>query len=252
MGDAFVLRFPRLVDFVVSADGSAVGAFPRPRTPRDTIRHLWLDQVLPLVLSLQGRIVLHASAVATPHGAVAFVGGSRAGKSTMAACLGVTGWRPLTDDGVMVTRRGERVMAVPSYSGVRLWPDIAERLAPAFRGSRAVAHYTDKRRFTRADALVPFATGARRLRRLYLLAPRGRAPRGGALLERMPRRDAVVSLVRFTFCLEPREPHRLADQFSQLSTYTSLVGVRRLSAPRAATRLLRVRDAILADLEDRR
>ena len=248
--DGFVLRVPRLLDFVISLDGRRVTGYPRPKTPRDTVRHVWLDQVLPLALSVAGRIVLHASAVRTPRGAVAFVGGPRAGKSTLTAGLGLRGWRSMTDDGVMVVARRDRLLAVPSYPGVRLWHAAADRLA--LGGGRSVAHDANKERLVLTDSRVAFSRGAARLRRIYLLARRGLRAGGGVLLEPMSRRQATVELVKYTFCLEADDRDRLADQFAQLSRQTGLVDVRRLSAPRAVSGLDRVRDAILADLESDR
>ena len=59
------VSFPDLGDFDVSADGCAVCAWPAPGISEDTMQHLYLNQVLPLALSKQGRIVFHASAVET-------------------------------------------------------------------------------------------------------------------------------------------------------------------------------------------
>lgn len=87
----YLLRFPGLVDFLVAEGGSEVRCHPRPDTPPSTIRHLFLDQVVPLVLSRQGKLVVHASAVLTPSGVVAFLGHSGWGKSTLAASFAQAG-----------------------------------------------------------------------------------------------------------------------------------------------------------------
>jgi hypothetical protein len=59
----YLLRFPELGDFQVSADGLTVTCFPAPRVSDATSEHLYLNQVLPLVLSKLGKLVFHASAV---------------------------------------------------------------------------------------------------------------------------------------------------------------------------------------------
>ena len=89
LGDGYLLRFPRLCDFAISPDASRVQMWPRPGTPMATARHLFLNQVWPLVLAERGSLVLHASAVATPAGAVAFLGATGLGKSTLAASFTV-------------------------------------------------------------------------------------------------------------------------------------------------------------------
>ena len=245
--DAIVLRFPRLADFAISAAGRDTTCYARPRTPRPTIRHLWLDQVLPLLFSMQGRIVLHASAVSTPCGAVAFLAGAREGKSTLATGLGRLGWRLIADDALLVDARAGRVLAVPSYPGVRLWPDVASEV----RGSRGpaptVAHYTEKQRLTPRTAGLQFRGRAQRLARVYVLGG-GRRARTTARIGPVSLRDAVIELARYTFCLETRNRERLAYQFDRLSHDARVVPMRRLAVPRTLALLDRVREAILADL----
>ena len=75
-GGGYLLRFPNLADFQVSADGRNVTCFPVPEVSEATVRHLYLNQVLPLALSKQGHLVFHASAVEVAGGALAFVANS--------------------------------------------------------------------------------------------------------------------------------------------------------------------------------
>jgi hypothetical protein len=53
----YLLRFPDLADFQVSADALAVTGFPAPEISETTVQHLYLNQVLPLVLSKLGKRV---------------------------------------------------------------------------------------------------------------------------------------------------------------------------------------------------
>ena len=95
----YLLRFPDLGDYEVSHDGTEVICFPVPSVTEETSRHLFLNQVLPLALARQGMLVLHASAVEIGDSAVAFIGASGMGKSTLAASFATNGFRFLTDDG---------------------------------------------------------------------------------------------------------------------------------------------------------
>ena len=113
-GDDYLLRFPDLADFAVSKDAREISCCPGPDIPSDTIRHLLLDQVIPLVLSKQGGLVLHGSAVLTPHGAVAFLGETGQGKSTLASSFSGKGSPVLTDDCLLVKERGGQLLAIPS------------------------------------------------------------------------------------------------------------------------------------------
>lgn len=84
--DNYLLRFPELVDFLISTSGDTVFYFPEPNIPEETIRHLILDQIIPRILGQQGQLVLHASAVQLPDGkAIVFLGDTGWGKSTIAS-----------------------------------------------------------------------------------------------------------------------------------------------------------------------
>ncbi len=244
--DAHLLRFPRIVDFVIRRDRLDVVSYARPKTPRDTLRHLWLDQVLPLAMSAVGRIVLHASAVSTLEGAVAFLGKAGVGKSTVAAGVSRDVGRLLADDALLIERRGTDLVAVPSYPGVRLWPATVSRLSGRMAGARQVAHYTDKKRIA-ADALGMRQQNRRQpLRRVYVLrrAAADRRPRVTPLSSR----DAVMTLIQHSYCLEHRNPHRVAWLLDQWTRDMRLTTVKQLVVPRDLNKLGQVGDVLMEDL----
>ena len=53
----FLLRFFDLADFAVSSDGHHVTCVPVPDISEETVNHLYLNQVLPLALSMLGKLV---------------------------------------------------------------------------------------------------------------------------------------------------------------------------------------------------
>ena len=122
-GGGYLLRFPDLADFEVSADGATVLGFPAPGVTSPTVEHLYLNQVLPLALSRQGKLVLHGSAVDIGGQGVAFLGESGRGKSTLAASFATEGTRFLTDDGLLLEWVDGHCMIVPSHPSIRLWED---------------------------------------------------------------------------------------------------------------------------------
>ena len=112
----YLLRFPRLADFEVSSDGSQVQAWPAPGVTTGTVEHLHLNQVLPLALSRQGKLMLHGSAVDVDGQGVAFVGVSGRGKSTLAASFATAGRRFLSDDDVRhLEWSGTGLQIIPSH-----------------------------------------------------------------------------------------------------------------------------------------
>jgi hypothetical protein len=236
----YLLRFPDLSDFVVSSAGDRIDCHPTRRLPSSTLRHLLLDQVLPLSLTLGGRVVLHASAVHLPgFGSVAFAGESGRGKSTLAAALASRGGQLVTDDTLVLEREGAEVMAIPGYPGVRLW---ADQFAGSDRSrARAVAHYTTKRRLR--PRAVTFRVRPSPLRALFLLAPRapGIAP---AALARCSPRDRLMGLVRVAYVMDVEDRTRLAELFDNLARVAAEVPVARLRVRESLTTLGRAAEAV--------
>jgi hypothetical protein len=228
----YVLRFPDLADFDVSPSGRRIVAHLHPRVPVATWRHLFLDQVLPLALGRMGRIPIHASAVHLPGvGVVAFAGGTGCGKSTLAAALARQGGVVLSDDCLVVTIRRGRVWAVPSYGGIRLWPDDAARLG--YRG-RPVAHYTDKVRV--GPSGMPSADRPARLRVLFLLSRPSAAVRGVSMQARGAR-ERFMGLMRLTYLLDVEDRAALTALFRHLALVSERVPIAGLRLARDRPRL---------------
>ena len=81
-----------------------------------------LNWAIPILLSEQGTLVLHAAGIVTPAGAILIVGESTAGKSTFASATLELGYHLLSEDGVAVTsdESGAGLLAWPGPSGIRL------------------------------------------------------------------------------------------------------------------------------------
>ncbi|GJM11559.1 MAG: hypothetical protein DHS20C11_38350 [Lysobacteraceae bacterium] len=67
------------------------------------------------VLSYSGQYCLHASAIESPHGVIAFCGHSGAGKSTMARLLRQRGWQRVADDQLMIVSDDGHIAPFPQY-----------------------------------------------------------------------------------------------------------------------------------------
>jgi len=244
--DGHLLRYPTLADFHITRD-DAIRIYPAPRVPRHTLRHLLIDAVMPLYLSRRGELVLHASAVRVPGGAALFLADSGRGKSTLTAALCAAGHHLLADDYLVVDDRGETPLAVPSYPGLRLWPDMARAVAPRGWRRSAVAHYTRKIRF-----LAPMdARGGRRLPivRVYVLRNDGRAR--GVRIEPLAGRRALMALVRQLFFVDVSDRQQIAEQFARLARIAGQVSVRQLIFPRTLDVLPALRNAVARDVAGR-
>lgn len=239
--NGYTLRFPGLADFRLSSHGRDATCEPTPGVSEETVRHLYLNQILPLALSRQGKLVLHASAVDLGGQAVAFLGESGRGKSTLAASLAMRGHSLLTDDGLTVDDAGGGIRALPSHPSLRLWDDSREALLAGRVRLAPPLTYTAKARLL-AEGVFPFCAEPRPLGRAYVL---GGGQAGGIVLLRMSSRDALIELVKHSFVLDAGERDVLTSQFDRLSRVAQRLPVFHLDFPRRFEMLDEVRRAIL-------
>jgi hypothetical protein len=204
-----------------------------------TVRHLLLDQVLPLANSLRNVFGLHGSAVSIGGSAVLFVGRSGQGKSTLAASMVAAGATLLADDYVVLQPSPAGWNAVPSYPGARLWADSRTRLDTPLSALAPLADYTTKLR-----VVLPATHATVPLRRIVMPAwsdvdrPRLRAATAA---------DAI-DLLRFVFRLDIDERAGLERDFDRASALVRDGFVKRFDAPRRFDALDDMRVTILADL----
>jgi hypothetical protein len=237
----YLVSFPDLGDFAVSADGRTVRAWPAPGISEDTMQHLYLNQVLPLALSKQGRIVFHASAVDTGNGAIAFLGESGRGKSTLAASFAAGGQRFLTDDALLLDPTEGGYLVQPSHPSIRLWDDSQEALLAADAELAPPVQYTPKARILSGDSL-PFCDAARRLRRIYFL---GDGSAEALTIQRMRPSEAMIGLVRNSFLLDIEAREMLSSHFDLLAEMVALPIYYHLDYPRAFAALPEISQGIL-------
>lgn len=246
-GERYTLRFSRMAMFEVDTVQRTIRYTPLSRIERSTVRHLLLDQVLPLVAGSAHRLALHASSVVAPGGAVAFVGAAGRGKSTIAALLASAGWPLMSDDCLLVDLRRRDVAALPAYPGVRLFPDAVRAM---FRGrSRRfppVAGYTRKRRVT--DPSLPFASRGASLSRVYIVGPAGRQRRQAAIIRPRAPRQAMVDIVKHTMCLDPADRARAGEIFNLAGAIAASARIQSITWDWDLHRLEAIRDAVIADV----
>jgi len=251
-GSDYLLRFPDLADFIVSVDGKDIRCYPSPGTPIDTMRHLLLDQVIPLLLPMRGRPVLHASAVVSPWGAIAFIGTTGQGKSTLAGSLCQKGFPLLTDDYLLLEEKEGTLFGIPSYPGLRMWPDTLSALFGQQPVLFRVAHYTEKKRMGLDNGPLPFCPDPVPLSRVYVLVPHEEMGDKRAItITPFSPRDAFMELVQSSYRLDITDRKRLREEFESLARWAALPLFCSLAFPRRLNLLPQVKEAILEDLDSR-
>lgn len=235
---AYLLHFPDCADYLIAASLDAISVRAEPRATAETLAHLLVDQVLPRVMNQRGRLVAHASAVILPgNQAVAFLGNTGRGKSTLASAFHRAGCRVLADDCLLLEEGDGGVLATPAYPGLRLWSDSVEALFPDHAGFRPMSHYSDKRKLN----LTPEASGpvGTRLRALFLLeAPSADTDPGAIRISAAEGASVAISLLDSVFALDPVLPERVEHNFRLVgSLLQSGLPVFRLAFPRDYARL---------------
>jgi hypothetical protein len=222
-GSGYLVRFKNVGEFVISLDLSEV-TVRRDRAGRDELLPILLaGTASAFLLALRGETVLHASAVAIEDSALAFVGQSGRGKSTLAALMCVDGAELVTDD-VLTVDPGPPVTCVGGAPEVRL------------RSAAAVIADTQPERPTRltADERLAFSPTPAPLRRLPLSAiviPSPSRTATEVVVERIPPSDALFGLLSFPRVHGWVRPDVLNRDFMKLSQIVNLIPVLSVTIP---------------------
>lgn len=239
-GEVYHLRFPGLADFIVRSSG-VVDCTPTPDTDETTVEHLFANQVVPAVLSLQQRPVFHASALSIEGTCIAFIGESGRGKSTLATFLARRGHPLLTDDGLELRDTAAGFLAIPNQHSVRLWEDSSEALLPLDAITLPPLSYTPKGRFP-GNNLFPFCTQPAPLRRAYFL---GNGTAEKVSITPLGPQAAHLAWVKHSFILDVRNREAMQIHFTQVSRLAQLRISYLLDYPRNYDYLPKVESTLL-------
>jgi hypothetical protein len=244
----FHLRFLQYADFILDAEKRIVICRPQMGASHETVRHLFLNQVMPLLLSKLGKLVLHAGAVSTHLGAVAFVGQAGVGKSTLTAGLGRV-CPVLTDDCLMVEWDESGPLARGNYPGIRLWPDVLPHFLAGDDMVANVAQYTSKRRISGSNGAMTYEGRSVPLRRLYMLQRReADQPSRQISITKLRSAEGVIALLKYTFLLDIDDREQSARHLQLFKKMVDAGLVRGLSYPSGISLIPAIHEAILEDL----
>lgn len=238
-GPEYLVRFAHIADFVVNPTTQTVAwnrhIEPGARRKAPAV-HLGKNQVLPMLLSTQGLIALHASSVILPNGrTIAFSGPSEIGKSTLAlACAKAKRTSRLADDWVAIDPHGELPTAF-AYQEC-----VADRIA------RPLAEQADSKsdmrhRFRLCD-LASYRKQPYPLSGIYLL--KKNSTTSDIRLSRLSAREQYVKLASNLFRLDPTDRSLLAAEMKLLSSLVGTVPIYSLSYPRHRDQLPEVVDRL--------
>lgn len=243
------LNFSELAHFHVNKSAKAIQCYPMSGIPLTTITHLFLDIVIPLVLSQQVGLVLHGGAVLISGQMVAFLGETGQGKSTIVASLGQKGFPVVTDDCLVVEEKEAQFFGNPLYPSLRLWPEAISALFGNTPELPRVPHYSDKKRLEMNEDLIRFSPEAKTLHRIYILTRHPETEnRHNITIDPLFPRDAFMEIIKHPYRLEIGIHERLQKEFDVIGQVVDSIDVRSMSYPRDYALLPKVCEAILTDL----
>src|SRR5262249_15929080 len=115
------VRWDRVGEILVASDGRSITCRRAEGSSAESFQVSMLGQGLSFAPGKQGFEPLHATAVVVGDQAVAFLGESGHGKSSLAACFLEAGHRLLTDDLLLLQEAHGRIIAYPGPPRIKLF-----------------------------------------------------------------------------------------------------------------------------------
>jgi hypothetical protein len=208
-GDYFAGEIVDIAKFSLER-GCQVTIDPVPGVDEDILRTVLLGPVLCILLRQRGLLVLHASAVNIEGQAVAFMGGSGWGKSTLATAFHTQGYEVLTDDVMPIQMDSGYPLVFPAYPQFKVWKDAivslghnTDNLSPIFKDAPKLSY-----KFSHGFRQTPL-----KLYRIYLL-DKGDEHK----ISEIHPQEAFVNLVRHSRAIASVTHQEFVTQHLKLST----------------------------------
>jgi len=226
---------------VLVADGREIWVDAKKPMSEGELTGLVLGELMAAMLRQRGLLVLHACTVADSEGrAIAFVGESGWGKSTLAEYFCQQGYTLVTDDVAAIQLSDNGAFAVPSYSQVRLREDVAEQLVE----ERELLIPVDRHGLKQSREDHVLAEEPLPLEALFLLEPQFS---DSLEIIELPKRDALMRLVAHTrskTLINATSPGLLKRHLNECTTLLRSVPVRLLTRRRDLSDLARIRTLV--------
>lgn len=235
-------RWRNLFEFLVTSDARRIYAQLLSAVDSEAMLAYLLVDALSFSMVRLGWEPLHATAVLTDHGVVAFLGNSGDGKSTLGAVLVRRGCQLVTDDMLILTRDGAMWLAEPGPPRLKLYRAMANIILGSTPGSVTMNPDT-----TKLIIPVSAATEANTLRLIYVLSNEG-VESAGPTFRRLTPGEAFPRLLAHTAGHYPSDAARLKRQFAFATALVRDVPVKTLSYRRDTSTMSQVGDAVLADV----
>ena len=229
-----------VVSFLIKK-GREIIVDPASNVDDKVVRPYLLGVALGILMHQRGLLALHGSAVSVDGCAVAFLGRSGSGKSTMAGALSIK-YPLVTDDIVAVKGDIDTPLVYPAFPQIKLCPDAAHSLGYDPSCLTSISSNEEKRaaRMEKGFSQQPLPLG-----RVYILEE-GISNE----IQAINRQDAMMALVNNTYTRRSLKAGvKVSSHFLQCAKVAKYVPVRRLIRPLDLKTLPKVAHMIEEDLK---
>ncbi|PSB09541.1 hypothetical protein C7B62_12675 [Pleurocapsa sp. CCALA 161] len=213
-------KLPGVGEFLIR-NGQEIIINPEVGISENVLCPCILGSAMVVLLQQRGFLVLHASCVLVEGGAIAFLGSSGSGKSTIASALHREGYGVLTEDVMAINTKVNPYLVIPSFPSIKLRSDSAEALG-FDRGTLSPLHpLTQKRVHQLGHGFVnqPYP-----LKRIYVLAHGDRNK-----ITLFSPQNAFMELVRHTRAVQALKHQELEQvHFQQCANLVSNIPIFKL------------------------
>ena len=188
----FLLRLAGIATYYVH-HGAEVVVDQEAGAAELDVRSYLMGNLFAVLCHQRGLLPLHASAIATPRGAVAFLAPSGGGKSSMVAFLSRRGHRVLADDICLIdpaAPQDRRVLPVAPW--LKLWSTTLDAMGESSDGLSRIFSDDEKYRYALEEPEAPTP-----LAELILLE--GAEPQAAVSFERLAPVHALHAMLDLTY-----------------------------------------------------
>jgi len=251
-GRSFI-RYDELFEFVVAPLGDQILYRFLDSAHLESFQTYALGRVFSFALVKMGYEPLHAATVVVDGKAVAFLGASTFGKSSLATCFVASGFPLLTDDTLRLEEIDGQYVAFPGPPRLRLLPKIAR----LYLGGTSNGVVMNPREKDARDPKLVFCLSRSQsyarvapLAAIYVVtAPRKVHRKQRIAIGSLTPLQAFMNVVSFTHNDGLTGSARLTRQLEAARRLIDSVTIRSLSYPRILASLDEVKDAVLEDLK---
>ena len=232
-GAAVLMEWPTVGRYRFASGSGLVEVTPLHDVPMQTVDEVFRRFVLPLALVNDGSEALHASAVLTANGVVAFCAESHGGKSTLGYGLSRRGFPQWADDTVVFQRGGA---------------DIRCRRLPFFPRLRSESAGF----FSRSSAIpLPPAAELPESAPLIAVCILSRSSQPAPHLARLWATDGLMAVLSHARVLDPGDLERRREMLENYLRLVAVAPVYCLEMPYGLGQLHAVLDRLGDDISDR-